>query len=393
MTRLFRSNIEKEYTVHFLMNLHFFSGVLVPFFTDWGKISFFQITLLQTWCIVCSFLLEIPTGVIADFVSRKSSIILACLISTIGVLIYTYNPSITYFMLGELFLALSAALYSGAREALIYDSLKANGQENLVKKVFSKSKTYQMAGMLISAPIGSIIAAYLGLRWTMMLIAIPSSLALLISLTFIEPKVTEENKHTSYLEIMKSGFKYFRNHKILQTLVCDEIMVSTMCFFLIWSYQQLLKQMNVNLIYFGIIHAMFCEVEILVMNNFERLEKLFGSKCRYLTFSAIISGLAFIFLGVNTYLIPAIIGIYIISGFGITRSVLISSYTQKHIESHNRATVISLIAMLRKIMIAICYPIVGLLVEWSLSYLFVILGCIIIAFSLCTKTKEEYLID
>ncbi len=110
-------------------------------------------------------------------------------------------------------------------------------------------------------------------------------------------------------------------------------------------------------------------------------------------FSTFISGIAFIYLGINNDVFPAIVAMLIIAGFGLSRFVLISSYMQKHIESHNRATVASAASMLKRFSLAIIYPIIGLSVEWSLNYTLVIIGIIIVGFSLISKIQESYLID
>jgi len=65
----------------------------------------------------------------------------------------------------------------------------------------------------------------------------------------------------------------------------------------------------------------------------------------------------------------------------------------KYIESHNRATVLSSISMMSKLSRAIAYPIIGLLVEQSLTMTLVILGFALIIVSLISKVEEEHLID
>ncbi|MBI3052402.1 hypothetical protein HYY74_08195 [Candidatus Woesearchaeota archaeon] len=44
----FKSNIWKVYAFCFLLNVMFISAVLIPFFSDWGGLSFAQIMLLQS---------------------------------------------------------------------------------------------------------------------------------------------------------------------------------------------------------------------------------------------------------------------------------------------------------------------------------------------------------
>jgi len=64
------NNVWKLNAVRLFFWLHFMASVLVPFFRDWGGISFTQIMLLNAWFMFWNFLLEIPTGTVADFWGR-----------------------------------------------------------------------------------------------------------------------------------------------------------------------------------------------------------------------------------------------------------------------------------------------------------------------------------
>ena len=393
MPKLFKSNIWKVYAFNFLASLHFIGGVLIPFFMDWGQISFFQIMILQSWFVIWVFLLEVPTGAVADYLGRKSSMIMATIACIVGVFVYTSRPDFLMFLLGEFLWALGVALSSGASEAFVYDSLKEAGQEKQSKKVFGRFSSFGVAGIMVAAPIGSVIAATLGLRYAFLLMVIPLSLACLIAFTFKEPKTEKKVESLRYFQTLVSGIKYLYSHKVLRILAIDGIVIAVLAVFLVWIYQLLLRQLDVNLAYFGVIHALLAGIQIIAMNNFERLEKIFRSKSRYLFFSAFISGIGFIYLGMNGYVIPAIIAMLIIAGLGLSRFVLITNYMQKHIESYNRATVTSAASMLRRFGLIVTYPMVGLMVEWSLSYALIILVAVIIGFSLIPKIKESYLVD
>ncbi|MFX0140273.1 MAG: hypothetical protein ACFFDN_41920, partial [Candidatus Hodarchaeota archaeon] len=63
----------------------------------------------------------------------------------------------------------------------------------------------------------------------------------------------------------------------------------------------------------------------------------------------------------------------------------------KQIETENRATVISTINMLASVIRAILYPLVGYFVMWNLSITFILLGTLIIVFTLISRIKNEYL--
>ncbi|MGI5826705.1 MAG: hypothetical protein ACOX50_04820 [Patescibacteria group bacterium] len=55
-----KSNVWRYYAFTFLESLTFFSAVLVPFFTQWGKITLLQVQTLQSWFMFWFFVLEIP---------------------------------------------------------------------------------------------------------------------------------------------------------------------------------------------------------------------------------------------------------------------------------------------------------------------------------------------
>jgi len=389
----FKSNIWKMYAFRFLISMHFFSAVLIPFFLDYGNISFTKVMLLQSWFAFWSFILEIPTGTIADYFGRKTSLVLGALFTGLAALAYIIYPNIYIFLLAEFLFAMSLALMSGSDDALIYDSLKKIGKEHKSKKIFANISSYQIAAIAVSAPIGSLIAGHFGVRWAMGAVVIPSILALVIGLTLKEPKTKRKIESKRYLNIMVGGVKYLKAHKILKILAFDNVGVTVMAFFVIWTYQLKLIELGIPIVFFGFVHAIIAISQVAVMQNFSGLEKLLKSKKRYLLFSAIITGVFFIVLGLSKEPILAIISITIIAGFGLSRQRLFASYMNKYIESHNRATVISSIMMLKRFSRMIIYPIIALLVEWSLMYTFIILGAATIIITYFSKVEEEHLID
>ena len=85
------------YVFKFLVSLHFIGGVIVPFFLDWGQISFTQIMILQSFFVFSLFILEIPTGAIADYFGRKTSLMFAAIATTSAALVYSSYPSFYIF--------------------------------------------------------------------------------------------------------------------------------------------------------------------------------------------------------------------------------------------------------------------------------------------------------
>ncbi len=398
MTTNPQNNIRKLYAFKFCISLHFIGGVLIPFFTIWGGINFTQIMILEAWFMLWVFLLEIPSGSVADYVGRKNTLILACIAHIIAVVIYTSMPLFFIFMLGEFMWALAEALMTGTNQALIYDSLQAvaDSETEKSKIIYGRSESFGLVGYMVAAPIGSFLAAALDLRAPMLFMALPFAGAFIIALTFPEPQTSQSPEKKQYLQIMKAGVKYFYQNKILKILAFEMIAIGAVAFLMFWLYQSMLIQSNINIAYFGIITSIIIGSEIVVMNSYNKLERIFRSKRRYLLFSGLITGAMFLVGGLSLafQLLPLmLVAIVLTISFGMTRAPLLISYMNKHIPSQERATVLSTINMFQTLSFVIVYPLVGFSVDWSLTMTLLLLGIAGIGFSLISRVKEEYLID
>ena len=359
--------IWRYYVFSFLRSCAFFSPVLIPFFTQWGGISLIQVQLLQSWYMLWIFLLEIPTGVVADYLGRKYSLILGSLVVACAAVLYGSIPRFEIFLIGEFLFGLGMALSSGADDALVYDTLKDAGVEHESKKVFGRAHSFGLFGIFVTALLGSQIAAAWGLNAAMYLSAIPFALAAVAAWSLPEPQkysATSESKR--YLTIIKMGFVYFRDHTILRLLALDAAVVACAAYFVIWFYQPLLMNLGVPVAYFGWFNALLIGSEIVVASNFTQLEKIAGSGRTYLKYAALITTLAFLLVALYPHLITVSLFIILAGGFGITRFELLTAYMNLHIPSDQRATILSSISMFRRFGLILLNPLVGFVASYSL---------------------------
>ncbi|HVM96683.1 MAG TPA: MFS transporter, partial [Candidatus Acidoferrales bacterium] len=161
-------NLWKMHVVRLFYWMHFMASVLVPFYRDWGHISYTQIFTLNAWFMFCNFLLEVPTGTVADVFGRKTSLILGCFTAVAGWLTYSSTPDFRVFLVGEVLLATSMTLISGADEALIYDTLDHLGRRNEAQRIFGRLESSKLAGIIVGALAGGFIATSFGLRAPML---------------------------------------------------------------------------------------------------------------------------------------------------------------------------------------------------------------------------------
>ena len=385
------SNFKKLYAFEFLSNLHFISGVLVVFFTSWGKISFAQIMLLQSCYVIFGFLLEVPTGVLADLLGRKLSLAAGALALVLAVLLYSAYPNFWIFLAAEFLWAVTDAFISGADQALIYDSLKALGRTDDSQKVFARYQNARLTALLIAAPLGSLIAAHFGLRFTMLLLALPALLAFLLSFRLYEPprdKTPGARFHPAhFLRTMKVGVFALMRDATLRTLSIDRILVTALAFLLIWMYQPMLEKLHVPLSWFGVVSAALTGVQMLIIARLAALERFAGSPKAFLIGSSVICGLAYILLSTQPNVYLSIGLMMLVWGFGVSRLVPYQGHINRHVGSAHRATVLSSISMVDKLFRALVYPLAGWLLERSSSALLMGLGTAILVTALVAARR------
>src|SRR5574340_31222 len=121
---LLKKNIWKFYLSTFFGSWSFAAGFLVFYYRELG-FSYLQIFALGIIYELLNFILEIPTGVLADFWSRKRVIVLGHLISALSFFIVLINPKVyVTYVIWSVLSAVCTTLNSGSYDAYIYDTVK-----------------------------------------------------------------------------------------------------------------------------------------------------------------------------------------------------------------------------------------------------------------------------
>lgn len=389
----FASNLPKLYLAKFLSGVHLFSAVLVPFFLDWGKISFSQILFLQAWFMFWIFALEVPTGAVADRFGRKMSMFSGLFIYGIATVIYASKPSFYIFLLGEFLMALGNALISGADSAILYDTLKAEKREKEAKLHFGRVESAHLSGILFGSILGGFVASSFGLRHPVLLTAIPRFLGAFVTLTIKEPSLGRAvSRKRGYFRTLFSGVSIFKKSPALWILAFDAVSIGAVSYFILWFYQPTLSGFGFPIGYFGLVHASLVLGQILLSANFPLFEKVAGGKRKYLFYSALGTGLSILGLALSPSVEFAIFFSILGASLGLTRYALISSYMNKYLKSSERATAISTLSMAKTGGIALGNLAVGGLAAILPGKAVLLgLGGLAIAFSFFSRVEESHL--
>lgn len=388
------NNVHKSYAARFLENLQFFGAVSVPYFLDWLQVDYTKIFLLQAWFVVWIVLLEIPTGIVADKYGRKISLALGALLFGIDLLIFGLVKDYYVLYLAEFLGAVGFTLISGADKALIYDSLIEMKREQDGSYYLSRYEAAGTFGMLLSFPLGSLIAGGTFIKYpgslpiTFILSGLFSILALFVYLFMKEPE--RHNPTENFLKLGIDGLKYLYGNKVLRAFAINSVVISAITFFMFWFYQPLAGSAGIDIAYYGFIGAGSNLFATILLFNTHRLEKIFGMR-NILFYSALIPALLFIGVGIIRNVYFVLISILFITGLKLLRAPILSDYMNKHIESQNRATVLSSVSLMERIIIAVFYPVVGLLADITIAHALIFLGVIALIFTFITRIEQTHL--
>ncbi len=390
----YEANLWKLMGIRLFFWMHFFAAVLIPFFIEWGGLKLSEVLFLNSWFMLWIFLLEVPTGTVADFLGRRASLMAGSLIAAAGALLYVSKPDFYVFLAAEVLFAAAFTLHSGADEALAYDSLKSSGMESGAKRTLAAMESFKLGGIVVAAIAGGFMAGYFGYEAPMRFYVLPALAAFALSCSLKEPPVREAGSpRPGYVEILREGGRFFATNKVLLLLTAELAATNALAWGLIWLFQPLLAAAGLPVAYYGVVHAAACLGQIAFLSNVERLEGLMGSKRRLLTVSVLTAGGAYVLLGLTDSL--AVAAVLIVAGFtfSLPRVVIFSAYMNRYIPSDKRATVLSATSMCRTLTIVAINPLIGLLADWSVANTMIILGAGLIAGGLFSRIEEKHLED
>jgi MFS family permease len=364
--------------VRFFFWMHLFASIAVPFFREWGGLSFTKILLIQAWYMAWSFLLEVPTGAVADRFGRRVSVSLAGVVVAVAAPVYALIPRLPVFLAGEVLFAAAMALMSGADEALVYDSLKALGREREATRAMAMLESWKLAGIVLGSLSGGFLAGAWGLRVPMFFQCVPALVSSGVALTLAEPPRTPAASGASssrhYFAILSGGLGQLRRHPVLRSLTIDLVSVGTISWLILWSWPPQLDRSGIPLALFGVVHSSMCLGQIAILSRQHALERMFGGIIPLVRITAVVPPLGYLALAATARPAASVAGILLVSALGLSRGPLFSGALNRHIASEERATVLSAVSAARTLAIALAYPIAGILMDLSLALAFTAFG-------------------
>lgn len=376
--------------IRFAQSFHLYIHAYALILLDRG-LTLFQITSIESIVIATVFVMEMPTGILADRIGRKWSITVAVFLMMSAEFLFLFARSYPVYILVAILTGTGFAFASGAIEAMIYDSLPQDNRDNLMKKAMGQINSIARIAFFISPIVGAFIIGnatperYL---WAIAFTVLALFLGLLVCFTLEEPDSEWDQENRSSLDIFKEGAAELRGHPMLRRLVLLTIFSTPFTSMLIVTLAApYLKLNGVSPFVVGVTLSVGSLPGAGTQRYAYKFEEWFGQE-RAILFLLLLPAVMYWILALVSGSILPVIVIMLMYGTNDMKSPLFSAYQNAMIASKNRATVLSIINMFVNLFVAIVAPIYAAIGSFSMPLAFGIMGAVIIVATLMLGVPE-----
>lgn len=379
-TLVMMKQVHRFYLTEFLKTQRYFIPVMV-LFLQFHYLSYTEIFILYAVQSLVIFLLEIPSGILADQFGKKACLVFARFILIPAYLLFTFADSFLLFLAAMVLMALNKAFKSGTHKAYIYDYLEQNHPDIPTTEVFGKNKFWARIGEAAASLAGGFIAAGMGYSAVFAVALFPALLNFLNALSYEE--IREEQRatgisfRTHFLHLRESLQEIRSNPIVLRLMLNSALFVSSMeageKFF-----QPYMEATRVPLELFGIIYMTIFLITALGSRYIHFLERRWRRRA-VINFAGWLGALPLIFLGLFQVSRWGIVMFFLILFLKTVRRPPIITELNRHIGAERRATILSTDSLIEALSTFVLLPAAGLLSDlWSLNTTCLIVGFLLV---------------
>ena len=188
------------------------------FFADLG-LSLAQISWLFFVWAGSVVVFEVPTGLLADRISKKTILILARLAKLSCFALWLVHPTFAGFLVGYILWGLGTALDSGAFQGFLYEKVRSLGAVNDFARIYGKITTASFLGLFLSAALGGFLIPH---GFAVLIGVSVVSLGLSLLLILLVPRLATETETPSEqfsLKVLAQDVRYLFTHPVLLAAV------------------------------------------------------------------------------------------------------------------------------------------------------------------------------
>jgi MFS family permease len=354
-------NIRKLYAFSFLQMMLFPMAIITLFWKDHIGLSLTEILLLQSIFSIATVLLEYPSGYISDRLGYRTALSFASLLGILGWGMYTVADSFGDVLLAEILLGISLSFISGSDSALLYETLKLEGNEALYARCEGRVTGFSQSGEALGAIFAGMLYAAFPLSPFILQVAVWIA-ALVVTRGMVEtPRDSAIQARSHLAEALHTARYAFWDNPRLRYAIILNTLLGLASFFPVWLIQPYMRQSGVPIAWFGPVWAGANLTVALSAMASHRTNRHLNDRWMTLLFIALIA-IGYFGLGV----IGGLFGFlfyYLLTCMRGLRGPMMLSHIQSETPSANRAALLSLQSLSFRLCFACVGPYVGSLAD------------------------------
>ncbi len=349
--------IRSYLTITFLFNLamSLIWGIDTLFKMGAG-LDIMQVLLTNSAFTLGSMVFEIPTGVVADTVGRRVSLLLCLVTLFVTTLLYVAIAwrgwGFWAFMWVSVFLGLGYTFYTGAVDAWLVDALRATGYAEPLEPVFARGQMAFGVGMLV----GTISGGFLGqIHLSIPYLVRAAIVVPLFALAWFRmpelgytPRALELRRVPAEMRrVFVEGMEYGLRHPVVRPVMLASLVSMSFMIFGFYSWQRyFLDLLGKNLVWVDGVISSLVGVSLIAGNALVApLSRAVPTRAGVLALSVAIQAATAVACGLLSDFY-VVVSLYLVYGIAVGIALPVKqAYLNAHIPSAQRATILSLDSM------------------------------------------------
>ncbi len=375
------SNVNRMALINFCQHFHLYIHAYGLLLLSRG-LTLVEISLIESLVIGTIFLMEVPTGILADRLGRRWSIIVSLFLLMLAEFIFLFAHSFEWYLFIAVLTGSGIAFESGAVEALVYDSLPKENRENAMKRAMGLVHAAAEAALFLSPIVGGIIVAdaqqerfYPAIALTVLFLLV----SLAIAFGLCEPETDSSAEKLSSLNLFRESVVLLINNHELRRLAPIVIFTTPFTAILITTLAPpYLVENEVSPLAIGMALSIGSLLAAFSQRYAYKVEDWLGME-KAIAVLILLPGLLYWLLALVSGPILTSAVVILMYGLNDMKAPVFSAHENELIESRNRATVLCLIMMLESLFLAIGTPIYAALAQTAAGLAFAVIGTVIIS--------------
>lgn len=353
-------NILLMYVRTGLMWGRFFVPVLALFYIA-SQVPLEQFAVIMSVFALAILLFEVPSGVVADFLGKKKTLLLSGFLYVIEIFILAFFNGFWLFLIAKVLSGIGVSLASGARQAIVYDTLKILDRTKEHKRISGNISVIANVSMAIVFIIGAYlfsINAKLPAIVSLPVVFIGFVLTFFLKEPYKNGKPFDMKNSWNHL---KEGFAYFKKNVYVKYLTFYSVPLMTVIVIIQNMSSVYFENILIPISLIGVVAFISSMVSSYFAKKTHNIDEKLGTPKALLLgqllvfFGVFLMAFMFNYFGVLFYfLISAAYGFY---------GVIVNHYANENIETSHRATMLSIKNMFNNLGVTLILPLIGYLTK------------------------------